>query len=1112
MPTVAGVRGRVARWIPPAAKARMRAVLGREPAGGLHQRLVITIEDGRLVYRGRIDPGLPVTALIARHSSRLGRVALRLEQSPSPDFLFELDPAALWDAGERAVGRYDLFLEVARGGATTERRLGQFTHTDTRAALAPIPVPGAVSTFGEPAPAWSHVTDVGNVSIRFAPEPIRRTLIEGRRLDVGRHGVSGELVLKTFSRPASGIRLRFARRFADTVEELPVTVEPVDPTTTFGLHEYRITFDAMPSEAGVDDRESVIDPSLMLDLDGFDEPLRSLFFERDFPKSRLRDLPVPVSGGEFVDQWVPYQTFRGKRLAFWSERFTTENHRYLRRIGRWGWLLAPVRPFSGVWLVGEIPYKAQDNGLRLFSWIRQHRPGRRAYYVIDADSPDRAKVEPLGNVVTTRSRDHIRYTALASRFVGSHHAEYLHASRTPRLARHATGLRIFLQHGVTGMKNVRLNYGRLHMQELPPDRVVVNSEAEKQIFIEDLDYFASQVAITGFARFDALFDGDPQVQRRVLVMPTWRDWLATREAVLDSVYLANWQQFLDHPRLRELQDAGVEILLVLHPNLRALVDDLHLEGVTIAPREADVQELIRTSAALVTDYSSVAWDAAFLGRPVFFFRFDDAVLTGARTPFVDAVTELPGPVSHHADDLVEDVLESAGTGFVMSPDYADRAHKYLELPESGYCERNYEMVRRADGITTRLLRQRNRRSVRDAFKRFRAGRHYYRVMRWLFVVGSLLPRKNTAIFESDRGNAYGGSPRAIFERLHERGTSLDLWYVNNSTLRVPTGAHKVFRLTPRYFWELSRARYWVFNQNVHDLCTRPRGTFYLQTWHGTPLKRMQNDVPVMYGRADDYHAKAQELVDRWSALVSPSEFATGAFRSAFGFDGPIIESGYPGNDVFHTETGRRRARETRIRLGLPQDRTVVLYAPTFRDDGRAAGASGAWSHEMALDLGRFAERLGKDVTLLVRLHPLVKFAWPKDLDASIINVSKYPDSQDLLLIADALVTDYSSIMFDYAQTGRPIVSFVYDLEHYRDDLRGFYVDLEEIAPGPVVRTSEEVFDALADLDRLREDYADRSAAFRERFGSLEDGHAADRVIEAVFTAQERGTAPSPIGD
>jgi CDP-glycerol glycerophosphotransferase len=114
------------------------------------------------------------------------------------------------------------------------------------------------------------------------------------------------------------------------------------------------------------------------------------------------------------------------------------------------------------------------------------------------------------------------------------------------------------------------------------------------------------------------------------------------------------------------------------------------------------------------------------------------------------------------------------------------------------------------------------------------------------------------------------------------------------------------------------------------------------------------------------------------------------------------------------------------------------------------------------------------------------------------NVTSYPDIQDLYLVADAVVTDYSSVMFDYANTGRPMVFFTWDLESYRDELRGFYFDLEADAPGPLVRTTGEVADALQDLDRLTEQYAQRYAAFRERFCSLEDGHASRRVVQAVW--------------
>ncbi len=1112
MPDARALARRVASALPPGAKDRIRRALGRGPAATEPARLALTVrhDGGTISYAGEFGEPVRVVALVVRPSTSTGRVLMRVAQEPSSRFEFALDVEALWQTVEHAAGRYDLFVECTGSGATTlEYRLGRFAHTQTADAMSRVEFADPVSTVGEEVGAWTHVTDQGNVSIRIAAEPARKYEIEGSRLEAGPHGIAGELLLRTFSRPAELLELRLVQRFSDRHEVLPIDLKRIDPTAHHGLHSYRISFSGRPGPAHPDEREGIVDPFVWMELPGFEDPIRGLLAAKDFPRPRLKDLPVPTADGEHVDLWVPYLTFRGKRLAFWTERFTVDAHAYLRRLTRWAWLLAPIRPFTGIWLVGEVRYKAQDNGYQLFRWIREHQPKRRAYYVIDADSPDRDKVEALGNVVLSRSREHIRYTVLASRFVGSHHSEYLHASRSARLAKRAQGLRVFLQHGVTGMKNVRLNYGRLHMQEMPFDRVVVNSAAERQIFIEDLDYFGSQVAVTGFARFDALFAGDPQARNRIVVMPTWRDWLASRQGVLESKYLANWTAFLAHPDLRRLsEEHGVEILLVMHPNLRAHIADLQLDGIEVATADADVQELIRTSAALVTDYSSVAWDAAFLRRPVFFFRFDDSVLTGARTPFIDAVTELPGAVGHRADELVAEIVTSWQGGFAMDDVYAQRAQKYLELPREGYGERNYEMVRTADGLQTRLLRMRNRRWVRDAFLRFRNGRHYYRAMTALFRFGSLLPRKDTAIFESDRGAAYGGSPRALFERIQARGSSLDLWYVNNSTLRVPAGTHKVFRLTPRYFWELSRARYWVFNQNVHDLCKRPRGTYYLQTWHGTPLKRMQNDVKVMYGRAEGYHDKAQELVDRWSSLVSPSAFATGAFRSAFGFEGPILETGYPGNDVFHTDDGVQRARDARRRLGIAPDRKVVLYAPTFRDDGRAPGASGAWAHDMALDLAKFAEQLGDDVTLLVRLHPLVRFPWPRDLSDSVVNASKYPDAQDLLLAADALVTDYSSIMFDYAQTGRPIVLFVYDLEHYRDDLRGFYLDLEEIAPGPVVRTSDEVIGAIARLDSLGTEFADRLAAFRAQFGSLEDGAASDRVIDAVLGPAERGVPPT----
>jgi CDP-glycerol glycerophosphotransferase len=127
----------------------------------------------------------------------------------------------------------------------------------------------------------------------------------------------------------------------------------------------------------------------------------------------------------------------------------------------------------------------------------------------------------------------------------------------------------------------------------------------------------------------------------------------------------------------------------------------------------------------------------------------------------------------------------------------------------------------------------------------------------------------------------------------------------------------------------------------------------------------------------------------------------------------------------------------------------------------------------------------------------------------IRNVSLHPEISDLYLAADVLVTDYSSCMFDFAVTGKPIVLFAYDLAHYRDNLRGFYFDLLEIAPGPVLETSRQVADALADLESVQADHGEAYAAFQDRFCHLDDGSATARVLDRLFSAEAPLPATQP---
>jgi CDP-glycerol glycerophosphotransferase len=154
---------------------------------------------------------------------------------------------------------------------------------------------------------------------------------------------------------------------------------------------------------------------------------------------------------------------------------------------------------------------------------------------------------------------------------------------------------------------------------------------------------------------------------------------------------------------------------------------------------------------------------------------------------------------------------------------------------------------------------------------------------------------------------------------------------------------------------------------------------------------------------------------------------------------------------------------------------------------------------MALDLERLRAAVGEDTIVLFRKHHYIVDPVPATADGFVRDVSAYPDGTELMLAADVLMTDYSSMMVDFANTGRPMLFFTYDLDAYEDEIRGFYLDdFVGTVPGPLLRTSDEVAGALQELDAVRGEYADRYSEFRAAFCELDDGHAAARVVDRLF--------------
>ncbi|MEU1132765.1 CDP-glycerol glycerophosphotransferase family protein [Streptomyces sp. NPDC005900] len=354
----------------------------------------------------------------------------------------------------------------------------------------------------------------------------------------------------------------------------------------------------------------------------------------------------------------------------------------------------------------------------------------------------------------------------------------------------------------------------------------------------------------------------------------------------------------------------------------------------------------------------------------------------------------------------------------------------------------------------------------------------------------------------DRGVAC--NPAAIATKLAELAPHIHpVWVVSaaNAPLLTPDTDH-VVPGTRRYWEVMARAKYLVNNVNFPNAIVKRPDAVHVQTHHGTPLKRMgldQLDYPAA-AKGLNFHSLLAR-VDKWDYSVSANSHSTRMWERAYPSRYESLDHGYPRNDVFYRATAAD-IRAIREKLGIAPGRRALLYAPTHRD------YEAAWTPR--LDLATLADRLGEDTVLLVRGHyfyggaasPLAGLR----KSGRVIDVSSYDPVEDLCLAADALITDYSSIMFDYANLDRPIVVYADDWETYATT-RGVYFDLMAQAPGQVARTQEELTE-LFTSGAWRDAAADKAReAFRERFCEYDDGRAAERVVRRVFLGESEDSLP-----
>lgn len=377
-------------------------------------------------------------------------------------------------------------------------------------------------------------------------------------------------------------------------------------------------------------------------------------------------------------------------------------------------------------------------------------------------------------------------------------------------------------------------------------------------------------------------------------------------------------------------------------------------------------------------------------------------------------------------------------------------------------------------------------------------RRYQHEMGQTFIAPRHTGLRDAVLLESFGGSSVSDSPRAIGSQIALQAPELErFWTVANRSIAVPEGTTPVLLHSPEWYELARNAKLLVNNNNFVPTFRKAEGQTYVQTWHGTPLKKIGLDVPSKNLSLRYRQLIQREATEYWDLLLAQSPWAAETLRRAFAFEGPIFDAGYPRNDILSPGTvSDERRRRVREHLGLGDTQKAVLYAPTWRDNMK--DPSGHYSRVDFLNVQRATSKLGAGYTILFRSHSNGANAKAFRTPPGVLDVTLYPSINDLILASDILVTDYSSIMFDYVVTGRPMVFLMPDLELYAGKTRGFYFDFEKRAPGTIVRTGEE---AVSVVEQELCGAHGRGPAywqFLEDFAPSDDGCAGERVTKEII--------------
>ena len=353
-------------------------------------------------------------------------------------------------------------------------------------------------------------------------------------------------------------------------------------------------------------------------------------------------------------------------------------------------------------------------------------------------------------------------------------------------------------------------------------------------------------------------------------------------------------------------------------------------------------------------------------------------------------------------------------------------------------------------------------------------------------------KKNKIVFLSYYGKPYSDNPKYIAEALLRSGEDLELiWLTEKGTdPLLPEGIRPITYESLSYVYHMSTAGVWVDNARK-KYCVKKKRQHYMQTWHGSfGLKKIEKDAEDKL--EEGYLRMAKRDAAMADVMLSNSATLTALYREAFWFpEGEIIEKGLPRNDIlFCMDTEKIMAIKSQF--DLPRDASICLYAPTFRQSHR----TDVYKMDFAGVKKALSDRFGGDWLIFLRLHPNVQKELPAfEMDPGVIrDVSRYHDIQELYLVSDVVITDYSSVMFDYMQTGNPVFLYAADIEEYKKE-RDFFLSPDNL-PFPLAKNDAELQSAIREYDPVAE--RKKTETFIRLHGFCDEGEASGDAAERIL--------------